>query len=619
MKVFSAIFLLATGLTASAQSFVSPPKNIKTVLSEKFKGASISYKRVNNVCETTKGVNSYSGYVHLPSYFVPDAGGAKGLPKNGSTNYFFWYFPARNEPQNAPTAMYFGGGPGYSGFDGSSVFPCYFNSDSNSTTLNKHSWNNNVNMIYIDNPSGVGFSYTTLANGTLDTMTNTFEPVYKNNTSMESITDVGDLKETGLSKIPATMHVTDPSTTINGTMAAASTIWRFSQVWFSEFPEHRTKNKEISIWGVSYAGFYTTMFTTYFLQQNKLIRDGKHEIKEATELNMKTVGIINGMTDIEPMVLGWLDYAMNNTYDHPIIDEKAYKTLLTSMTDPKEGCFTLLHSCRAAQARGDPEMKGNNPVVNKACAAASVKCLGIAFTGVDNATLYYPFDISVKKPGAFPYEYEAAFFNQEWVQQELGVPLNYTRGNDQFPGVFFEGTGDPARYDLSHLGKILDSGLNVAMVYGDRDYRCDWFSAENASLHIPFNGAKAFANAGYADIITNSSYKGGLVREHAGLSFSRVFQAGHSAGGFQPETVSRIFERAMFRNDVATGKVELTKMGNYQTKGKLDVRDVRNKLPASIKNVCYVLQPAETCTKEQKAALVKGTAETKDWVVTSPK
>jgi hypothetical protein len=147
--------------------------------------------------------------------------------------------------------MYFGGGPGYSGFDGSSVFPCFFNSDSNSTTLNEHSWNNNVNMIYIDSPSGVGFSYTTLANGTLDTLTNTFEPVFKNNESMESITDVDDLKETGLSKIPATMHVTDLSTTINGTMAAASTIWSFSQVWFNEFPEYRTRNKEISIWGVS--------------------------------------------------------------------------------------------------------------------------------------------------------------------------------------------------------------------------------------------------------------------------------------------------------------------------------------------------------------------------------
>jgi hypothetical protein len=141
---------------------------------------------------------------------------------------------------------------------------------------------------------------------------------------------------------------------------------------------------------------------------------------------------------------------------------------------------------------------------------------------------------------------------------------------------------------------------------------------ENASLHIPFHGTKSFADSGYADIVTNSSYNGGLVREHGGLSFSRVYQAGHSAGGFQPETVSRIFERAMFRKDVATGKVELAREGNYQSKGKAYVRDVKNKLPASIDSVCYVLQPADTCTGEQKAALVNGTAETKDWMVTSP-
>lgn len=141
---------------------------------------------------------------------------------------------------------------------------------------------------------------------------------------------------------------------------------------------------------------------------------------------------------------------------------------------------------------------------------------------------------------------------------------------------------------------------------------------ENASLHIPFHGAKSFANSGYANIVINSSYSGGLVREHGGLSLSRVYQAGHSAGGFQPETVSRIFERAMFRKDAATGKVELTREGNYQSKGKGDVRDVKNKLPAPIDSVCCVLQPADTCTEEQKAALVNGTAETKDWVVISP-
>lgn len=81
-------------------------------------------------------------------------------------------------------------------------------------------------------------------------------------------------------------------------------------------------------------------------------------------------------------------------------------------------------------------MRGIDPHVNKACAAASITCLEIGFTGVGNATIvssdmttdaehkrrstvamlliaaqYNPFDISVEKPGAIPYEYEAAFLN----------------------------------------------------------------------------------------------------------------------------------------------------------------------------------------------------------------
>lgn len=69
-------------------------------------------------------------------------------------------------------------------------------------------------------------------------------------------------------------------------------------------------------------------------------------------------------------------------------------------------------------------------------------------------------------------EYEAAFFNQPWVQAELGLPLNYTRGNDLIPDIMFA-NGDLVRYDLSQLGDILDAGVNLAMVFGDRDLRCN--------------------------------------------------------------------------------------------------------------------------------------------------
>ena len=49
--------------------------------------------------------------------------------------------------------------------------PCFVNVDSNSTTLNQWSWNNEVNMLYIDQPVQTGFSYDTPANGTVDVRT----------------------------------------------------------------------------------------------------------------------------------------------------------------------------------------------------------------------------------------------------------------------------------------------------------------------------------------------------------------------------------------------------------------------------------------------------------------
>lgn len=65
------------------------------------------------------------------------------------------------------------------------------------------------------------------------------------------------------------------------------------------------------------------------------------------------------------------------------------------------------------------------------------------------------------------------------------------------------------------------------MVYGDRDYQCNWFGGEAVSLAINSTSAGGFASAGYADVQTNASYVGGLVRQHGNLSFTRVYQAGH--------------------------------------------------------------------------------------------
>lgn len=53
------------------------------------------------------------------------------------------------------------------------------------------------------------------------------------------------------------------------------------------------------------------------------------------------------------------------------------------------------------------------------------------------------------------------------------MPLNFTRGRADVEMAFLGLTGDTIRYGLEYLSHALDSGVNVAMVYGDRDFRCN--------------------------------------------------------------------------------------------------------------------------------------------------
>jgi hypothetical protein len=39
--------------------------------------------------------------------------------------------------------------------------------------------------------------------------------------------------------------------------------------------------------------------------------------------------------------------------------------------------------------------------------------------------------------------------------------------------AFLRGTGDVARYNTSILANLIDSGVNVAMAYGDYDLQCN--------------------------------------------------------------------------------------------------------------------------------------------------
>ena len=84
-----------------------------------------------------------------------------GYFKIGNTkkNYFFWFFESRNKPDSDPLVMWLTGGPGCS--SELALFaengPC--TTDGTNTKTNPYSWNTNANLLYVDQPSGTGFSY----------------------------------------------------------------------------------------------------------------------------------------------------------------------------------------------------------------------------------------------------------------------------------------------------------------------------------------------------------------------------------------------------------------------------------------------------------------------------
>jgi len=130
--------------------------------------------------------------------------------------------------------MYLAGGPGQSSMFAATGEggPCYINPDSETTTLNPWSWNNHVNVLYIDNPVQTGFSYDTLVNGTLNQLEedNGGYPIY---TPQEFSTDPPFTPNATF--LYGTIPSQDSTQTANSSVQVAHQLWKFAQVWINEY------------------------------------------------------------------------------------------------------------------------------------------------------------------------------------------------------------------------------------------------------------------------------------------------------------------------------------------------------------------------------------------------
>lgn len=221
--------------------------------------------------------------------------------------------------------------------------------------------------------------------------------------------------------------------------------------------------------------------------------------------------------------------------------------------------------------------------------------------------------LDIANPGAepFPPSYLEGYLTQSSVLQAIGSPVNYTASSGAVSHAFEANFDQFAGGFLEAIAYLLESGVKVHMMYGDRDYACNWVGGEAASLAVPYSGLEEFRNAGYADMLSGGQLKG-LTRQHGNYSFTRVFDAGHLVPSYEPQAAYDIFMRALFNTDIATGMQKVT--NDYKTEGPDNTWHVQKPAPARPKPECYVLKPS-SCTKEDWELVKSGRALVKDFIL----
>lgn len=87
--------------------------------------------------------------------------------KEYNSNMFFWFFPAQNgNKPDTPVLLWLQGGPGASSLFAlfTEIGPIYIDVNKN-IQPREITWNKNYHLLFIDNPVGTGFSFTSNDNG----------------------------------------------------------------------------------------------------------------------------------------------------------------------------------------------------------------------------------------------------------------------------------------------------------------------------------------------------------------------------------------------------------------------------------------------------------------------
>ncbi|KAL9454690.1 hypothetical protein AB3S75_010151 [Citrus x aurantiifolia] len=229
--------------------------------------------------------DQYAGYVTVD-------------PKTGRSLFYYFAESPQNSSTN-PLLLWLNGGPGCSslGYGAmSELGPFRVNKDGKTLFRNNYAWNNVANVIFLESPAGVGFSYSS----------------------------------------------TKSDYELNGDKLTAQDSYTFLVNWLERFPQYKTRDFYIA--GESYAGHYVPQLAYTILLNNKNTKN--------TVINLKGIAIGNALIDDPTRSMG----VYENLWTHALNSDHTHKGIFTYCDFAREGndtkeCETFLE--KASDEIGD--------------------------------------------------------------------------------------------------------------------------------------------------------------------------------------------------------------------------------------------------------------------------
>ncbi|KAJ3115287.1 hypothetical protein HK100_001411 [Physocladia obscura] len=388
-------------------------------------------------------------------------------------HFFFWFFESRHKPSSDPLILWLNGGPGCSSLTGlfMELGPCSVSEGGKDTPINKNSWNSNANIIFLDQPTTVGFSYSDNAN--------------------EDVSNTAD---------------------------AAQDVYNFLQLFlqantkFASSPFHVT--------GESYAGHYIPAIASAILAGNADV--GAPDSDEGLlEINLASIAIGNGLTDPEVQYAYYSEYACGNPYG-PVFEQSECDTIASKYGTCKSligGCYRFQTAftcvpgaiyCNSAMISPFQNTGLNIYDIRKECDSSNPLCYTILN------------DIE-------------AYLNRADVQKELGVDVEYKGCNMQVNQRFMLAGDWMRPYvnlipEIINDGvKVLIYAGDADFIcnyMGNRAWtlELDWFGKDG------FNEAPELDW-----VSKTTGRKAGIFRTYGELTYLTVYEAGHMVPYDQPE------------------------------------------------------------------------------------